>query len=91
MKILRSQMVILWSWGFHNAKAISDGLSFLVNGLNFKGTVNVVYNGGSDLFDVSFIKRGVTVETIEGVYFDSLVRTIDEYVENNPNYIIKAR
>lgn len=86
MKILKSQIVILWSWGAHNFRAIDDGLEFLVQGFKFKGTVRVKYNGGTDLFDITFHRGKKTVETIEGIYLDMLVNTIDRYVETTDNY-----
>ncbi len=83
MSILKTQLIVVWSWGFHNPVALpnNEGLRFNVQGKLFRGVVDVVYNEGQDLFDVSFIKSGKVVDTIEGVYFDSLVSTIDYYVE----------
>ena len=45
--------MVMWSWGFNSPKAIANGLSFKVQGFKFKGTVEVVYNEGTDLFDIS--------------------------------------
>jgi len=57
-----------------------------VQGFKFKGTVEVVYNEGRDLFDLSFIKRNKVVKSINGVFFDSLVEVIDDYVEKTTDY-----
>jgi hypothetical protein len=84
MTILKTQLIIVWSWGFHNPVALENGLQFKVTGYKFRGVVSIVYNEGRDLFDVSFIKNNKVVNTIEGVYFDLLVDTIDCYVET-PN------
>lgn len=81
MSILKTQLIVVWSWGFHQPIALENGLRFTVQGKLFRGVVDVVYNEGRDLFDVSFIKSGKVVDTIEGVYFDTLVNTIDYYVE----------
>ena len=78
--------MVVWSWGFHNPVAIENGLRFKVQGFKFRGVVSIVYNEGSDLFDVSFIKANKVVNTIEGVFFDMLVDTIDDYVERTPDY-----
>ncbi len=86
MNILRSQLMVMWSWGFHNAVAIENGLRFNVQGFKFKGTVEVVYNEGNDLFDIRFIKASKVVKTVEGVFFDSLVELIDDYVEKTADY-----
>lgn len=86
MNILHSQVMVMWSWGFHNPVAIENGLRFLVQGFKFKGTVQVLYCEGKDLFSVSLIKNGKEVKTIEDVYIDNLVQVIDEAVEHCPNY-----
>ena len=86
MSILRTQLMVVWSWGFNSPIAIENGLRFKVQGFKFKGVVEVKYNEGSDLFDVSFIKTGKAVKTIEGVFFDTLVSVIDYYVEKTSEY-----
>lgn len=78
--------MVMWSWGFNSPKAIANGLSFKVQGFKFKGTVEVIYNEGADLFDISFIKGGKTVEAVEGIYLDQLVTVIDHHVELVDNY-----
>ena len=86
MQILRSYAVVVFSWGFNNPTAIENGLRFKVQGFKFKGTVEVEYNEGTDLFDIRLIQNGKVVETIEDVYLDSLVDVIDNHVEKVDNY-----
>ena len=86
MSILKTQLMVVWSWGFHQPIALENGLRFKVTGYKFRGVVDVVYNEGSDLFDLSFIKRNKVVKSIEGVFFDSLVEVIDDYVEKTSDY-----
>ena len=86
MRILKSQLMVMWSWGFHSPTTITNGLRFKVSGYKFKGIVEVVYNEGTDLFDVSFIKRNKVVDTVEGCYLDMLVNVIDNRVEKVDNY-----
>ena len=86
LSILKTQLMVVWSWGFHNPIAIENGLRFKVQGYKFRGIVEVVYNEGSDLFDVSFIKAGKVVKAIDGVFFDMLVSVIDNYVEKTTDY-----
>ena len=86
MQILKTQIMVVWSWGFNSPIAIENGLRFKVQGFKFKGIVEVVYNEGQDLFDVSFIKAGKVVEKVDGVYFDMLVSVIDYYVEKTSDY-----
>ena len=84
MKILRSQLMVMFSWGFHRPMALPDdkGLRFYVNGFKYSGRVDVVYNDGRDLFEVS-LSNGTIVED---VYLDSLVYVIDGLVERVNNY-----
>ena len=86
MSILKTQLMVVWSWGFHQPIALENGLRFKVTGYKFRGVVDVVYNEGSDLFDLSFIKRNKVVKSIEGVFFDSLVEVIDDFVEKTSDY-----
>jgi len=85
--ILRSQLNILWSWGFNSPKALENGLMFKVQGFIFKGWVKIVYNEGTDLFDISLLTSKMeTKKEITGIYFDELVEMIDNEVEKVPNY-----
>ncbi len=86
MQILRTYAMVVFSWGFNNPTAIENGLRFKVQGFKFKGTVEVEYNEGTDLFDIRLIQNGKVVETIEDVYLDSLVDVIDNHVEKVDNY-----
>ena len=86
ISILRTQLMVMWSWGFNSPIAIKNGLRFKVQGFKFRGTVEVRYNKGSDLFNVSFIKAGKVIKTIDGVFFDMLVETIDNNVEKTSDY-----
>ena len=86
MTILKTQLMVMFSWGFHQPVAIENGLQFKVQGFKFRGVVSIVYNEGSDLFDLSFIKRNKVVKSIDGVFFDSLVEVIDDYAEKTTDY-----
>ena len=91
MRILKTQLMIMWSWGFNSPIALENGLRFKVQGFKFKGIVEVIYNEGWDLFDVFFIKSGETIDKVEGVYLDTLVETIDLYVEKTSDYEQRVR
>ena len=84
LSILRTQPMIVFSWGFHNARALFDdrGLSFHVNGFKYSGRVEVVYDEGKDLFEVN-LSNGTKVED---VYLDNLVSVIDGLVEMTADY-----
>ena len=85
--ILKSQLNIMWPWGFNTPVAIENGLMFKVQGFLFKGWVKVVYNEGADLFDVIFLSSKMEVKKeIEGVFFDMLVDVIDTNVEKTNDY-----
>ena len=92
MQILRTQPMIVFSWGFHTPVAINNGLKFKVQGYLHKGWVEVIYNEGRDLFEVRTINRNGTIKKqIEDVYFDSLVNVIDGMVERSENYKEKVK
>lgn len=86
MSLLKTQLMVVWSWGFHKPVAIKNGLQFKVQGFKFRGIVQVIYNEGRDLFDVRFIKCNKVVKSIDGVCFDMLVDTIDNFVEKTADY-----
>ena len=86
LSIFNTQLMGVYSWGFHQPMALENGIRFKVTGFKFKGIVDVIYNEGRDLFDVSFIKRNKVVKSIDGVYFDMLVDTIDDFVEKTSDY-----
>ena len=85
LHILRSQLMVVFSWGFHRPTALPDdrGLSFLVDGFLYKGEVQVTYNEGVDLFEVVLTNTG---KKVEDVYLDCLVNVIDGMVERCADY-----
>ena len=85
LQILRSQLMVVFSWGFHNPQRLPNdkGLRFCVQGFKYTGTVEVVYIEGKDLFEVVLTDNGTKVED---VYLDCLVRVIDGLVERTDNY-----
>lgn len=92
LAILRSQLMVVFSWGFHAATAIENGLAFQVQGFKHTGRVEVIYDEGWDLFTVRTINQDGTVkEQNDGVYVDGLVDTIDEMVERTPDYASRVR
>ena len=89
LTILRSQLMIVFSWGFYHPMALPDnkGLRFYVNGFKYSGHVDVIYNEGRDLFEVS-LSDGTCVEDI---YLDNLVAVIDGLVERCDCYEKKIK
>lgn len=89
LSIFRTQLMIVFSWGFHRPTALhnDEGLAFKVIGFKHKGWVFVKYNEGKDLFDVELRDNSLcVVRSIEDVYFDQLVVIIDNAVEHTVNY-----
>ena len=86
MSVFRSNLMVIFSWGFRHPIAIKNGLRFYVNGFKHKGWVEVVYDEGWDLFTIRLIKGGKLVKEIEQVYVDMLVNTIDHAIEKTANY-----
>lgn len=48
LSILRMELMVVFSWGFHRPTALPDdkGLAFMVNGFKHRGWVFVKYNEG---------------------------------------------
>ncbi len=84
-KIILSSGAIAMSWGIDpdSLRQIPNGLKFHVQGLKLKGYVEIVYDEGSDYFNVSFVKdeNPTEKETAEDVAFDELSNVIDRHVE----------
>lgn len=87
LSVLKSQIFVLLSWGFHRPVRLENGLRFQVQGFIHKGAVEVIYNDGLDLFEVRTLNADGSVKQMEGeVYIDSLVNVIDGMVERTANY-----
>ena len=85
--ILRSNLNVMWSWGLNKPTIVENGLKFKVQGFIFRGWVHVIYNEGSDLFDIKLVTiKNIEKKSIEGVFFDQLIEVIDENVEHVKNY-----
>ena len=92
LAILRTQLIIVFSWGFHSARALENGLAFYVQGYKHKGRVEVIYDEGWDLFNVRVINpEGSVKEQQEGIYADGLVDCIDRMVEKTDDYAARVR
>lgn len=86
MMILKSRLNILFSWGARRFTAIQDGLIFHVQGYLLNGWVKVVYNYGSDAFDVYFLTNIKELIKKEEAYIDNLVDVIDWNVEKDDSF-----
>ena len=92
LSILKSQLMVMWSWGFNSPIALSNGLKFKVQGFIHKGWIVVKYNNGTDLFDISLLTSKMeTKKEITGIYFDMLVEVIDMEVEKVKDYENKVK
>ena len=94
LAILRSQLMIVFSWGLDpsSLRAIENGLAFNVSGYKHKGRVEVIYDEGWDLFIVKTLNPDRTIkEQVDGIYADGLVEVIDRMVEKTDDYASKVR
>lgn len=83
LSVLKSQIFVLLSWGFHRPVRLENGLRFQVQGF----IVEVIYNEGLDLFEVRTLNSdGSIKQKEEDVYLDCLVNVIDGMVERTHNY-----
>ena len=84
--------MIVFSWGFHNAYPIHNGLRFNVNGYLHQGKVEVIYCECVDLFKVNTLNADGSIKQQEtDVYLDYLVNVIDGMVERASNYKEKVK
>ena len=94
LAILRSQLMIVFSWGLDpsSLRVIENGLAFNVSGYKHQGRVEVIYDEGWDLFIVKTINPdGSIKEQQEDVYADGLVQVIDWMVEKTDDYTARVR
>ena len=89
--ILKSAPQIVMSWGYHQPSVYKEdgmeGLRFRVQGFKHTGYVAVLYNPGSDYFEVELQDdMGYAKARVEDVCFTELVDKIDELVERTDNY-----
>lgn len=92
IEIFKHYIFTVMSWGFHNPKAIENGLRFQVQGYLHKGAVEVLYDEGYDLFTVRILNADGSTKTVQdGIYLDGLVDTIDKLVEYCPDYNKRVR
>ena len=85
--MLKSQIFVLLSSGFHRPLRLENGLRFQVQGFIHRGAVEVIYNEGLDLFEVRTLNAdGSIKQKEEDVYLDCLVNVIDGMVERCPDY-----
>lgn len=72
---------IFWSWGVSTRANIENKAMLLkVNGHHFKGIVLITL-AANDTFTIYYIKEDKVVDSIENIYIDELVNTIDKKVE----------
>ena len=86
-EILRSRLNVVFSWGLHNKRVITDGVRFDVQGFKFKGEVKVLldYARSAKNNETTFkVVIGEQVHT--GVKAEELIDFIDERVEKVDNY-----
>lgn len=89
LSILRSQLMVMLSWGVSDFRALpnNEGLIFHVKGFMFIGWIKVVYDEGSDLFNIFYMDNDMQTQKIQQrIFFDELVRNIDLEIERTKDY-----
>jgi hypothetical protein len=87
MVILKSRWQIMWPWACCKFTALNEGLMWHVQGYLLNGWVKVLYNEGTDAFDVFFLNNSKKlVKKVEEVYLDNLVDVIDYNVEKDGSF-----
>ena len=99
LELMRYFPTTIMSWGIDNKtyRLAEDadgnyGLSFHVQGFKHTGTVQILYDEGSDMFLYHLLSdTGEIVKTREDICFDELVFVVDEAVEKVENYSQRVR
>ena len=95
--ILKTALIIVMSWGVSKIASLykSDaeyGLRIKVNGFKHKGYVDILYNLAGDCFTIYLTNcKHKVINTIDYVYVDNLISTIDNAVEYCENYNEKVK
>ena len=85
--ILDSRLNVVFSWGLHNKRVITDGMRFDVQGFKFTGEVKVLFDYARSAKNGETTFRVVIGEQVHtGVKADELIDFIDERVEKVDNY-----
>ena len=89
LSILKTRIDIVSSWGLdpESLKPIKCGIQFHVQGFKHTGLVRITLNEGADLFEVTLLSdSGEVVKTMDSVFLDTLISTVDEAVEKTDDY-----
>lgn len=85
--ILNSRLNVVWSWGLHNKRAITDGVRFDVQGFKFTGEVKITFDyARSHANKKSTFKVQIGDDVSTGITAENLIDFIDERVEKVDNY-----
>ena len=85
--ILDSRLNVVWSWGLHNKRVITDGVRFDVQGFKFTGEVKITFDfARSHANKKSTFKVQIGDDVSTGVTAENLIDFIDERVEKVDNY-----
>ena len=86
-ELLKSRLNVVFSWGLHNKRVITDGVRFDVQGFKFTGEVKVIYDIPLTRFNKELTFKVVIGEKeYTNVLADELIDFIDERVEKVDNY-----
>ena len=83
LDILSTQPNVFMSWGVdpETMRPCKCGIQFHVQGFKHTGLVRITLNEGADLFEVTLLSAsGEVVKTMDSVFLDTLISTVDEAV-----------
>ena len=89
LSMLSMRMDVVGSWGLdpETLRPLKCGIEFHVQGFKHTGLVRITLNEGSDLFEVTLLSdSGEVVKTMDSVFLDTLISTVDEAVEKTDDY-----
>ena len=85
--ILDSRLNVVYSWGLHNKRAITDGVRFDVQGFKFSGEVKIILDfTRSHASNKTTFKVQIGDDVSTDVTAENLIDFIDKRVEKVDNY-----
>lgn len=86
-ELLKSRMNVVFSWGLHNKRVITDGVRFDVQGFKYTGEVKVLFDYARSIKnDQTTFKVAIGEQVHTDVKDEELIDFIDERVEKVDDY-----
>ena len=87
IELLKSRVLLQYEWGYKNPHSLINGMSFMVDGEAFCGTVKIIAQSYEDTFEIYLInKHNELVRKISGVTEKDLVITLRANIDGSDSW-----